>query len=43
MIISLGSILLKTEPRRSDTRDVASMHGAGATSQDILRVIHRLN
>lgn len=37
MIISLGSILLKTEPRREDTRDVAEMHGAGATSEDILK------
>lgn len=37
MIISLGSILLKTEPRREDTRDVAAMHGAGATSEDILK------
>lgn len=38
MIISLGSILLKTEPRRNDTRDVAAMHVAGATSEDILKV-----
>lgn len=37
MIISLGSILLKTEPRREDTRDVAAMHVAGATSEDILK------
>lgn len=37
MIISLGSILLKTEPRREDSRDVAAMHVAGATSEDILR------
>lgn len=37
MIISLGSILLKTEPRREDTRDVAAMHGAGATSDVILK------
>lgn len=37
MVVSLGSILLRTEPRREDTRDVASMHVAGATSEDILR------
>lgn len=39
MIISLGSLLLKTEPRRDDTRDVAAMHVAGATSEDILKVL----
>lgn len=39
MIISLGSILLNTEPRREDTRDVAAMHVAGATSNDILKEI----
>lgn len=38
MIISLGSLLLKTEPRRNDTKDVAAMHVAGATSEDILKV-----
>lgn len=38
MIISLGSILLRTEPGSNDTRDVAAMHVAGATSEDILRV-----
>lgn len=37
MIISLGSLLLKTEPRREDTRDVATMHVAGATTEDILK------
>lgn len=41
MIISLGSLLLKTEPRRNDTRDVAAMHVAGATSEDILKVSYR--
>lgn len=40
MIISLGSLLLRTEPRRNDTRDVAAMHVAGATSEDILKVSH---
>lgn len=39
MIISLGSILLKSEPRREDTRDVAAMHYAGATSETILKEI----
>lgn len=39
MIISLGSILLKTEPRREDSKDVAAMHVAGATSEDILKEI----
>lgn len=39
MIISLGSILLKSEPRREDTRDVAAMHFAGATSETILKEI----
>lgn len=43
MIISLGSILLKTEPRRNDTRDVAAMHVAGATSEDILKVQYILS
>lgn len=38
MIISLGSILLKTDPR-SEERDVAAMHGAGATSEDILKTM----
>lgn len=37
MIVSLGSILLRTEPRREDTKDVAAMHVAGATSKDILK------
>lgn len=37
MIVSLGSILLKTEPRSEDTKDVAAMHVAGATSEDILK------
>lgn len=39
MIISLGSILLRSEPRREDTRDVAAMHIAGATSEAILKEI----
>lgn len=39
MIVSLGSILLRTEPRREDTRNVAAMHVAGATSKDILKEI----
>lgn len=39
MIISLGSILLRSEPRREDTRDVAAMHIAGATSETILKEI----
>lgn len=39
MIISLGSLIFKTEPSREDTRDVAAMHVAGATSEDILKEI----
>lgn len=37
MIISLGSLLLTTEPRREDTRDVAAMYTAGVASEHILK------
>lgn len=39
MVISLGSISLKTEPRREDTKNVAAMHGLGAKSDEILKEI----
>lgn len=39
MVISLGSISLKTEPRQEDSKDVASMHVSGVTSDEILKAI----
>lgn len=39
MVISLGSISLKTEPRREDSKDVAAMHVSGVTSEEILKEI----
>lgn len=39
MVISLGRLTLKTEPRKDDERDVATMHTSGKTSEDILKEI----
>lgn len=37
MIISLGHISLKTEPRKEGMADVASMHTSGVASEVILK------
>lgn len=39
MVISLGSISLKTEPSSQDAKDIASMHVSGITSDEILKNI----
>lgn len=39
MVISLGSLSLKTAPAKEDSKDVASMHTSGITSEDILKEI----
>lgn len=39
MVISLGRLCLKTEPRKDDEKDVASMHTSGKASDDILKEI----
>lgn len=39
MVISLGSISLKTEPSSQDAKDIASMHVSGHSSDEILKNI----
>lgn len=39
MVVSLGSLSLKTETRDENMRNVASMHGSGHTSDHILKTI----
>lgn len=39
MVISLGSLSLKTEPSSQDAKDIASMHVSGITSDEILKNI----
>lgn len=39
MVISLGSLLLKTEPSSQDAKNISSMHVSGITSDEILKNI----
>lgn len=39
MVISLGSITFTSEPSSEDSKDVASMHVSGVTSEDILKTV----
>lgn len=37
LVISLGQVLLRTEPRKEELTDVAKMHTSGKSSNDILK------
>lgn len=39
MVVSLGSVSLKTEPLDERTRNIASMHGSGVASDEILKAV----
>lgn len=39
MVIGLGSLSLKTEPTDENVRNIASMHGSGVTSDEILKAM----